>query len=186
MTRRSARSPWIRQFAALGVSLLPLLGSGVRAQVTPPPEPRGMAGLAPAEVLRLLDAYAVMQAQEALHLDEKQYPPFVLRFKQLQDVRRQHLQTRARLVQDLNQLTRPAVAAIDESAIRQKIAELAALEAAAATEVSRARAAVDEVLSVVQQGRFRVFEEQMERRKLELLSRARQNARQERRRVPTR
>ena len=34
--------------------------------------------------------------------------------------------------------------------------------------------AIDEVLDVFQQARFRVFEEQIERRKLELIMRARQ------------
>ena len=39
--------------------------------------------------------------------------------------------------------------------------------------------ALDEVLDVRQQARFRVFEEQIERRKIELLMRARQQNRSE-------
>jgi hypothetical protein len=46
-----------------------------------------------------------------------------------------------------------------------------------AAELKRAYEAVDETLDVRQQARFRVFEERMEQQKLELLMRARQNAR---------
>ncbi len=42
------------------------------------------------------------------------------------------------------------------------------------TRSARRPSAVDDVLTVRQQAQFRVFEEQMERRKLELLMRARQ------------
>jgi hypothetical protein len=49
--------------------------------------------------------------------------------------------------------------------------------------VARSLAAVDEVLTLRQRVRFRVFEEQMERRKLELMSRAR---RAQNRRLPPR
>lgn len=174
-----------RPAAALLVALAALVGT-ISAQEAPTPTAPNVAGLAPGEVLRLFDAYAVMQAQEALQLDEKQYPPFVQRFKQLQDVRRQTLLARVRLVQDLNGLTRTGAAAADESAIRRKLNELSDHEAATVAQVAHARASVDQLLTVVQQGRFRVFEEQMERRKLELLSRARQGARQERRRQPSR
>jgi hypothetical protein len=43
-------------------------------------------------------------------------------------------------------------------------------------ELRRAHDAIDEVLDVRQQARFRVFEERMEQQKLDLLLRARQNA----------
>lgn len=186
MRLRPISRSFLRRVVPALLLALPLGGAAVTAQEPSTPTARNVAGLAPGEVLRLLDAYAVMQAQDALRLDEMQYPAFVQRFKQLQDARRRHLQTRARLVQDLSQLTRATTNGPDEGAIRRKLTELSEHETAASTEVARARAAVDELLSVVQQGSFRVFEEQMERRKLELLSRARQGARQERRRQPDR
>jgi hypothetical protein len=46
-----------------------------------------------------------------------------------------------------------------------------------ASDLREAYDALDQVLDVKQQARFRVFEEQMERRKVELLLRARQAAR---------
>jgi len=45
-----------------------------------------------------------------------------------------------------------------------------------AAELRRAYDALDEVLDVRQQARFRTFEEMLERRKLDLLMRARQGA----------
>ena len=42
------------------------------------------------------------------------------------------------------------------------------------TEGRKAQESVDQVLDLHQQARFRIFEEQMERRKLELVTRARQ------------
>ena len=48
------------------------------------------------------------------------------------------------------------------------------LDARAVADVRKAHDALDQVLDVRQQARFRVFEENMERRKLELVARARQ------------
>jgi len=50
------------------------------------------------------------------------------------------------------------------------------LDDRAALELRRAADGVDEVLDIRQQARFRMFEEQIERRKLDLLLRARQRA----------
>ena len=52
------------------------------------------------------------------------------------------------------------------------------LESRTAAELRRAYTAIDEVLDPRQRARFRLLEEQLERRKLELLIRARQNRRQ--------
>ena len=62
------------------------------------------------------------------------------------------------------------------------------IESRTAAEVRKAYTALDEVLDVRQQARFRVFEEQVERRKIELLMRARQQNRpqQPRRQPPPR
>jgi hypothetical protein len=48
------------------------------------------------------------------------------------------------------------------------------IEAREATDVKKAYEAIDQVLDLRQQAKFRVFEENMERRKLELVTRARQ------------
>lgn len=158
----------------------PLLAQAPPRPGGPPPEP---AVMTPAQVQQLFDAMLVMQAQQTLSLSEDQYARFLTRLKVLQDTRRRNLLERARLISELQRLTnernpRPNV---EESDIKQRLTDLAALEVRTATEVQKAYAGIDEVLDVRQQARFRVFEEQIERRKLELVARARQQIQQSRR-----
>lgn len=142
-----------------------------------PQRPRGARGaLAPAEVVAMLDAYAVVQAQDALQLNDAQYGTFVTRLKKLQDIRRKNQQTRNQLLQELRRLTAPAAATYDENAIRAGLKSLRDLDDRSAADVRHAYDAIDEVLDVPQQARFRIFEETIERRKLDLLMRARQGA----------
>jgi hypothetical protein len=167
----------VRPFPLLLAGVLTLGMATVAAAQDAQAEPGG-AGLTPPEVLRLLDAYAIVQAQDQLSLDDKQYPLFVERFKHLQEVRRRHLVARARVVQTLRRLSAPQPPPdADEAALRRGLESLRDQERTGREDVERALAAVDQVLTLRQQVRFRVFEDQMERRKLDLLSRARQGAR---------
>jgi hypothetical protein len=136
------------------------------------------AGVTPAEIQRMFDAYALVQAQEQLQLSDDQYARFLARFKMLQDVRRRSLEERTRAITDLRRMLAPAARQPEESEIKSRLQALAGIEARAAADVSKARDGVDEVLDTKQQALFRVFEEQMERRKLELVTRARQANRQ--------
>jgi hypothetical protein len=144
------------------------------------PEARGgrVAGaLSPGEVVAMLDAYAVVQAQEALQLNEAQYAPFVARLKKLQETRRRNQQAHNQIVQELRRLAGPqAPLPFDETAIRDRLKALRDLDDRSALELRKAYDGVDEVLDVRQQARFRMFEEMIERRKLDLLMRARQRA----------
>jgi len=130
----------------------------------------------PAEVMRILDGYALVQAQEALQLSESQYGRFVTRLKNLQDVRRRNLQARHRILQDLRKLAGPQAVGADENTLRQQVKALRDHEDRAATEIRTAYNALDEVLDARQQARFRLFEERLELRKMDLLMRARQGA----------
>lgn len=146
------------------------------------PGPRGRAGraadggLSPAEVVNMLDAYAVVQAENVLQLSDAQYGQFVARLKKLHQTRRQAQQERNRLLQQLRRLAGPQATQIDENAIKANLKALRDLDERAASDIRKAYDAVDEVLDARQQGRFRVFEETLERRKLDLLMRARQGA----------
>lgn len=133
-------------------------------------------GLSPAEVVNMLDAYAIVQAQEALQLGDPQYGEFVARLKRLQQTRRRNLQQRAAILQELRRLSAPAVAQVDEPAIRERLKALADHDDRAAGEIRKAYLALDEILDARQQARFRLLEEQLERRKIDLLQRARQGA----------
>jgi hypothetical protein len=74
----------------------------------------------------------------------------------------------------------------EDSAIRERLAALQELDSRSAAENRKAQTELDALLDPRQQARFRVFEEQVERRKLELMLRARQNARQGSRARPPR
>jgi len=132
----------------------------------------------PGEIQRLFDAYLVMEAQQALTLTDQQYPQFLVRLRTLQDTRRRTQQERNQLMAQLQRLTNPrATNRGDEAELKERLTALQELEARTAAEMRKAYNALDEVLDVRQQARFRVFEEQIERRKIELLMRARQQNR---------
>jgi len=151
----------------------------------PPPQGGGgplpgleNGGLSPAEIQKLFDAYLVMEAQQALELNDQQYPQFLARLRTLQETRRRNQQERNQLMNQLQRLTNPRAAARgDEAMIKERLTGLQELESRNAAEIRKAYNALDEVLDVRQQARFRVFEEQIERRKIELLMRARQQNR---------
>lgn len=137
----------------------------------PPPGALAEEGVSPAEVQRLFDAYVVMQAQQELQLTDEQFPRFLTRVKTLQDVRRRGQMQRLRMLQELRRLLQ---APGQDDAIRAQLKALTDLDTRTGTEVRQALDGVDQVLDLRQQARFRLFEEQMERRKVDLLMRARQ------------
>lgn len=134
--------------------------------------PGADAGVSPAEIQRMFDSYALMQAQEQLQISDDQFPQFLTRFKALQDIRRQALQQRTRRTMELRRLLNAPQ--LDEAALREQMKGLEELDTRLAADLKRAYEAIDQVLNVRQQAKFRVFEELMERRKLELVTRARQ------------
>ncbi len=155
-----------------------LAGSGLAHAQTATPEP-DPADLRPAEIQRLFDAYLVMEAQQSLGLSDTQYPAFVTKLRALQEGRRRRLAERVGLLAELGRMTGPrAAAGTEDAVIRARLSALQELESRGAAEQRKAYADLDALLDVRQQARLRIFEEQIERRKLELMLRARQNARQ--------
>lgn len=132
------------------------------------------AGLTEAELTRMLDAYAIEQAHKTLELTSSQHTAFAPRLRRYQEMRRRHVQARNKLLQQLRELTvKGRGASVDEAAIRRALAALREHDERAAAEVTRMYAELDEVLDLRQQARFRVFEQALERRKVDLLMRAR-------------
>ena len=129
--------------------------------------------ITPGELQRMFDAYALMQAQDQLKITDDQYSQFLTRFKALQEVRRRSLQEHARVIQSLRKMLN-GVQPADEAQLKELLKALDDLEARTAADVKKALDAIDQVLDTAQQAKFRVFEENMERRKLELVARARQ------------
>jgi len=126
----------------------------------------------PAEIQRMFDSYALIQAQDQLKISDDRFPQFLARFKALQDTRRRNMVERLRNIQELRRLSNDPQA--DEAQIRDRLKALDALDARSRIEAEKAYESINQVLDLRQQAKFRVFEENMERRKLELVTRARQ------------
>ena len=156
------------------------VGSAGQALAQPPPEQergRQQLALKAGELVNMLDAYALVQAQEQLGLDDEHYGPFVTRLKRLQETRRRNQRERNQILVELRQLAGPqAPEPADEAAIKARLKALRDHDTRAADQIRRAYDALDEVLDARQQARFRMFEEAIERRKLDLLVRARERA----------
>jgi hypothetical protein len=125
----------------------------------------------PAELQKLFDSYALVQAQQFLSISDEQYTKFLPRFMALQTARRQALQQRTRV---LNMIRKALNEALPDDQIKDALKLLQDIDDRGAAETRKAQDGVDQVLDLRQQAKFRVFEEQMERRKLELVTRARQ------------
>ena len=133
------------------------------------------SALPDAELLGMLDTYAIVRAQDALQIKDTQYGQFATRLRQLQQARRRNQQARHRLVQQLRRLAgQQARSSPDERSIREVLKALRDHDERSASEIRQAYDALDEVLDLRQRARFRIFEENMERRKLDLLVRARE------------
>jgi Spy/CpxP family protein refolding chaperone len=128
----------------------------------------------PLELERWFDSYVLLQAQETLKLTDAQFPRFLPRLKALQDIRRRNLQARRQILNTLARLVKATP--VDDAQAREQLKTLHDLDVKAGEELRKAYEALDEVLDPVQQARFRVFEEVVERRKIDLLMRARQRA----------
>jgi hypothetical protein len=136
-----------------------------QARATAPPD-----DVSPAELQRLFDAYSIVQAQEFLKISDEQYARFLPRFKALLDTRRQTLQQRTRVLNGVRRLLMDAQP--DEGMLRDALKQLQEIDTRGETDARRAYDTIDQVLDLRQQAKFRVFEEQMERRKLEMVAQA--------------
>jgi hypothetical protein len=126
----------------------------------------------------LFDAYVAVQAQDVLQLTDTQYPQFLARLRALQEVRRRAQAERVRIIGELRRLgDRGRTDPSTRDQIPGRLKALREFEGRRHAEEQQALDDVDAVLEPVQQARLRVLEERMERRKLELLVRARQAAR---------
>ena len=166
------RKRWRRGAVGCGLVLVLAAGAPAAAQRAQTSGPGAVRNLGPAEIQRLFDAYTAMQAQEALDLDDVQFGRFLPRLKALQNTRRRFDLERQRLTTELARLMAPGTAA-DDARLRDQMKALSDLEVKAHADLRASADALDQMLDVRRQARFRVFEMQMERRKFELVLRAR-------------
>jgi hypothetical protein len=154
----------------------------VPAQTQRPPDqvpPRGgraagtgreAGGLRPEDVQAVLDGAEIAMAEKQIAPSDSQYAPFIQGLRKLQVARRQHLMQRQRLLGELRRLMNQQEA--DEAAIDAQTKKLDEMERQSYAATQDALAVIDSVLDVRQRARFRLLEEQLEARKLQLLSRA--------------
>jgi Spy/CpxP family protein refolding chaperone len=163
-----------RVFFVLALAaFIPAMSAGVASAQQSAPNPDEAPNVSPAEIQRMFDAYALVQAQDQLKLGEDQFPQFLARFKALQEVRRRSQVERIRALQALTRLSRQDKA--DDGELREALKTLQDVDSRGAVDIKKASDAVNQMLDLRQQVRFRLFEELMERRKIELVTRARQN-----------
>ena len=153
-----------------------LLAAGA-AHAQQPPRPGTAPPFAPGEVQKLLDGYALYQSQEFLALSDAQFGAFLPKLRALQETRRRGEQDRLRLLQELRRMTTGRGNQFPDNELRDRVRALRELEARALIEIQKATDAVDQTLDVHQQALFRLFEQEIEQRKLQLLMRVRQQNR---------
>jgi hypothetical protein len=148
---------------------------------------RGAVGagqaLAPADLERWLDSYVLIQAQDVLKITDAQFPRFLQRLNALQATRRRNAAARRQILATIGRQLRATP--VDEAGTREQLKALRELDVRAADELRKAYDALDEALDPVQQARFRLFEQQVERRQIELLMKARERAAEAGRQGPT-
>jgi Spy/CpxP family protein refolding chaperone len=132
-------------------------------------------GLSPADIQAQFDQYVIGQAEGVLLIADEQRPQFVRRVRALQAVRRQARVARNRLLAEMSQLLRGRGA--DEERLAAATRDIDAHEHNTLANVQKAYAAIDEVLTPWQRARFRVLEDQLEQKKIDMLARARQGPR---------
>jgi hypothetical protein len=123
-----------------------------------------------ATVQDLLDGMEISNADKALQIDDQHYAVFIQRLRNLQRLRRQHLMQHQRLVGELRRLANQQPP-VEDALLEAPTKHLDDFDRQSAQEIQNAYAQIDEVLNVRQRARFRLFEENMEQRKLEILTR---------------
>src|SRR6476660_6730783 len=112
---------WFVVLSVVVAAALPVAAAPRQRAV--PGTPGSEAAVTPAEIQRMFDAFALLQAQEQLKISDEQYTQFLTRFKALQDVRRQALQQRTRVIQELRKLVNDAQS--DEAQMKERLKQLA-------------------------------------------------------------
>jgi hypothetical protein len=135
--------------------------------------PAAAASVAAAE--QLFDRYVLGQARAALGLGPAEMRAFTPRLQQLQRLQRQATRQRQQGLAEIARLTRQSPP-VDEGTLAARLEQVERRTAEAQQRVLDARQALEQTLTIEQRARFRVFEQRMERRKLELIARARAEA----------
>ncbi len=142
------------------------------AQAPAPPEQQ----VSTADIQTMFDAMTMVDAEKFVPLTPEQYPTFVQRLKRLQDARTLLNRKRNRATNELRAMVGQAAGkevAVDDAVVDAKLKELATVENEGRAAVAKAQDDLDLLLSVRQRARFRLLEENEERKKLDFLTKVR-------------
>lgn len=144
-------------------------GALAPAQEEPPP---GAESATPREeAFRMVDAYLVSNLQESLGLSDDQYAKAIPLVKKLQTERREYYLARGRALRELRRLLRRGGAT--EAQALGLLNEIKELEQSGPQRERENRAALDGLLTPLQQAKYRVLETEVDQRMRELIRRAR-------------
>jgi hypothetical protein len=155
----------------LTIALAVCAGGALAQQETPP-----AAGDRPGrdEAFRMVDAYLVSNLQESLGLTDEQFAKAIPLVKKVQADRREFLMERTRTVREMRRLLRQGGAT--EAQLLDLLKQLNALDADGPARTRASLAALDAVLTPLQQAKYRVLETDVEQRMRELMNRVRPRA----------
>lgn len=147
----------------------PPMGGNQGPKNLPPNDP-----MSPVYIQQMFDTMAIMEAERFLSLTPEQYPNFVQRLRRLQEARMQGNRRRGKVMNELRSLVGPqAPPDVSDAAIDAKLKEFAAADAEGYAGIHKAMDELDAGLNVRQRARFRMLEENVERRKIDFLTKVR-------------
>jgi hypothetical protein len=114
------------------------------------------------EMFKMVDAYMAMNIEEKLGLSTEQFAKVLPLVRRSSADRRRFAERRTDLIRDMRDRLQSGEAT--ESQVGQTLRELKALEEEEPATLRRDRDAIDQVLTVVQQAKLRVMEQEVERR----------------------
>ena len=124
-----------------------------------------------AEAFKMVDAYVMSNLQESLGLSDEQFAKAIPLVTKLQTERREYYFERTRKMREMRRLLRQGGAT--EAQVLELLGQVKALDADGPARAQRDIAALDAVLTPLQQAKFRVLELEVEQRMRELVRRAR-------------
>ncbi len=143
-----------------------------RAQKPPNNPPGGQ--ISPMDVQAMFEALTLMEAERFVMLTPEQYPVFVQRLKRLQEARRVQIRGHNRALGELRQLANPQTGRGDDATIDSKLKELDSIDTESRAAIAKAMEGIDQLLSPRQRARFRLLEDNMEKKKIDFLTKVRQ------------
>jgi hypothetical protein len=156
------------------LGLVLVAGVGVSVAVAQEPVDRRQRGQERRdEAFRVVDAYVLANIQESLELDDDTYVKVIPLVNKLQKARRDYYDERGRILRRMRHVLRSGSAT--EAQVRELLSSLEALEVEGPERIRKQVAALDGLLTPLQQAKYRVFELEVERRLRDLMRRGRRD-----------